>query len=119
MFKDNRYINAGQNEIYRYGKKAQELAKSCLEANEAGYFSIPCDCGKYWTLGTSDGKYGEFIKWHNVFFSVNRGGFAYAKAGTEKGEKFIEMVNDLIAKMDELNQERLNALKAKAEEEDE
>ena len=49
MFKDNRYINAGQNEIYRYGKKAQELAKSYLESNEAGYFSIPCDCGKYWT----------------------------------------------------------------------
>lgn len=78
-----------------------------------------CDCGKYWTLGTSDGKYGEFIKWHDVFFSVNKGGFAYAKAGTEKGDKFIEMVNDMIAKMDELNQERLMELEAKAEEEDE
>ena len=87
MYKDFRYINAGENEIYRYGKKAVEKASAFLEERN-GYYSFPVDGGKYWTIGTSNGKYGEFMKFGDVIFSVNKGGFAYAKAGTEKGEKF-------------------------------
>ena len=31
MYKDFRYINAGQNEFYRYGKKAQEYVKASMQ----------------------------------------------------------------------------------------
>ena len=34
MYKDFRYINAGENEIHRYGKKAQKRVKAFLEPNE-------------------------------------------------------------------------------------
>lgn len=68
MFKDNRYINAGQNEICRYGRKARERVEAFLEANDKGYYSFPVDGGKYWTIGTSDGKYGEFAKVGDTFF---------------------------------------------------
>lgn len=60
---------------------------------------IPADGGKYWTFGTSEGKFGEFAKWGDTFFSVNKGGFLWAKAGTEKGEKFVEMINDMLNQM--------------------
>lgn len=101
MFKDKRYINAGENEIYRYGRKAQERAAIALEPNDKGFYSIPVDGGKYWTIGTSNGKYGEFCKMGNTIFSVNKGGFAWAMAGTPKAEAFIEAVNNMIAKMQE------------------
>lgn len=104
MYKDYRYINAGQNEIYRYGHKAVERVQVFLEANENGYYSFPVDGGNYWTIGTSEGKYGEFIKHKDTIFSVNKGGFAYAKAGTEKGERFVEFLNDIIAEMNRLNE---------------
>ena len=87
MYKDFRYINAGTVEIYRYGNKAVEKVQSCLEANENGYYSISADGGKYWTIGTSQGKFGEFAKFKDTFFSVNKNGFVYAKKGTEKGDK--------------------------------
>lgn len=105
MYKNFRYINAGENEIYRYGHKAVERVAVCLKP-ENGYYSIAVDGGKYYTLGTSTGKYGEFIKWHDTFFSVNKGGFAYAKEGTEKGDKFVEFLNDMINKMNEINMSR-------------
>lgn len=106
MFKDNRYINAGTNEIYRYGHKAVDKASAYLEPNENGYFSFPVDGGKYWTMGTSEGKFGEFMKYKDIFFSVNRGGFAYAKVGTDKAEKFVEFVNAVIFEMNRLNSAR-------------
>lgn len=109
MFKDSRYINAGTNEIYRYGHKAIEKVQAHMEPNEAGYYSIPVDGGKYWTLGTSDGKFGEYMKAGNTFFSVNKAGNAWAKAGTEKGEKFVEMLKAMIANMNEMNAARLRA----------
>lgn len=59
MYKDYRYINAGQNEIYRYGHKAVEKVQACLTPNDQGWLSIPVDGGKYWTIGTSEGKYGR------------------------------------------------------------
>lgn len=101
MFKDYRYINAGENEFYRWGRKARERAAIALTPNEKGYYSIPADGGKYWTFGTSNGKYGEFARWNDTCFSVNRGGFLWAKAGTPKAEKFVEMVNELIEMMKE------------------
>lgn len=106
MYKDNRYINAGTNEIYRYGRKAVEKATAMLEPNAAGYISIPADGGKYWTIGTSDGKYGEFAKFGETCFSVNRAGNVWAKAGTEKGEKLIAAIKSMINWMNETNAAR-------------
>lgn len=109
MFKDYRYINAGTTEIYRYGHKAVEKVTACLEPHN-GYISIPADGGKYWTIGTSEGKYGEFANIDDTLFSVNKGGFVYAKAGTEKGDKLVEFLNAMIDEMHRLNKERLNNL---------
>ena len=110
MFKDFRYINAGENEIYRYGKKAIERVSYSLEPNKAGFYSICTDGGKYYTIGTSNGKYGEFAKVNGTIFSVNSAGMMYAKAGTEKGELFVKAIEAMIAEMKRLNKERLNAL---------
>lgn len=108
MFKDERYINAGTNEIYRYGHKAIEKASASLTPNNKGYYSIATDGGKYWTIGTSDGKYGEYAKMNGVCFSVNRAGFAYAKAGTEKADAFVAAIKGMIEKMNETNQSRFS-----------
>jgi hypothetical protein len=110
MFKNNEYFNAGRNEIHRYGKEARERAERSLTANEKGFYSIATDGGKFWTIGTSDGKYGEYANINGTFFSVNRGGFAWAKAGTEKGEAFVKAIESMIAKMNEMNEERIAAL---------
>lgn len=108
MYKNYRYINAGENEIHRYGKKARSKVELFLEPNENGFYSIPADGGNYWTIGTSEGKYGEFAKFKDTFFSVNRGGYVWAKVGTEKAEKFVEMVKDMLNKMIETNNARFD-----------
>lgn len=105
MFKDNRYINAGENEIYRYGHKAVEKVQACM-AEHNGFYSIPADGDKYWTIGTSNGKYGEFCNIEGTIFSVNSAGYAYAKVGTEKGERFIKALEAMIAFMKETNVSR-------------
>lgn len=110
MYKDYRYINAGTNEIYRYGHKAVEKVQAFLEPNEKGYYSFPTDGRKYWTIGTSEGRYGEFARINDTCFSVNRGGFMYAKAGTEKGEKFVEALEQMIEAMHQLNADRVAGL---------
>ena len=101
MFKDGRYINAGQNEFHRWGHKAIEKLEAAMIPNAAGYLSIPADGGKYWSFGTSTGKYGEFAKFGDMFFSVNKAGNIWAKEGTEKGEAFkaalAALVNDMRA----------------------
>lgn len=117
MYKDHRYINAGTNEFYKYGKKAQGYVEASLQANENGYYSIATDGGKYWTLGTSEGRYGEFCKIGETIFSVNKGGYAYAKAGTEKGEAFVKAINGLLNQMKKTNEERIANLANKEEEE--
>lgn len=109
MYKDYRYINAGINEIYRYGKKAQEYVKGAMVEHD-GYYSIATDGGKYWTIGTSEGKFGEFCKFRDTIFSVNRGGYAYAKVGTDKGDKFIEMLEQMLAEMIDKNNSRFDDL---------
>lgn len=106
MYKDFRYINAGENEIHRYGKKAQERVKAFLEPNEKGFYSIPVDGGKYYTIGTSNGKFGEFCKINGTCFSVNGGGFAWAKVGSEKAEKFVEAINAMVEEMEKINMSR-------------
>ena len=106
MYKDYRYINAGQNEFYRYGKKAQAYVKASMQPNEKGFYSIAADGGKYWTIGTSEGKYGEFAKFKDTFFSVNSAGYVLAKAGTEKAVKFIEMLERMLADMIETDNAR-------------
>lgn len=107
MFKDNRYINAGTNEIYRYGHKAVEKVQACLQPNENGFYSIPADGGKYWTIGTSDGKYGTYAKVAGNCFSVNKAGNMWAKAGTDKAEKFVAALNAMINEMNEINMSRV------------
>lgn len=107
MYKDSRYINAGTNEIYRYGRKAVERVQACFEEHN-GYISIPADGGRYWTLGTSEGKFGEFARLGNTCFSVNRGGYVYAKAGTDKGNALVEALKAMIEKMHELNNARFD-----------
>ena len=113
MFKDNRNIYAGTIEIYRFGHKAVEKAEKALEANEKGFYSIPVDGGKYWTIGTSEGKYGEYAKVCDTFFSVNKAGYMWAKAGTEKGKAFVKAVKAMIEYMNRLNNERIEALEEK------
>lgn len=112
MYKDYRYINAGTNEFYRYGKMAQAKVRGYLEPNDSGFYSIPADGGKYWTIGTSEGKFGEFAKFDEVFLSVNNAGNVWAKVGTEKADAFVRMINRLLSDMEAKNAER-------ADEEDE
>lgn len=119
MFRDNRFINAGQNEIYRYGHRAVEKVSEFLEPNKNGYYTFPTHGGRYWTMGTSEGKYGEFMKFGDTIFSVNKGGYAYAKAGTDKGEKFVNFLNAIIAEMHRLNKERIDYLTRNDVEEEE
>lgn len=119
MYKDYRYINAGENEIHRYGKKAQARIKAYLEPNENGFYSIPCDGGKYWTIGTSTGKYGEFARVGDDFISVNSVGFAYAKVGSKKEEVFFKLVNACLDSMIKANEERCRHLEDEEEEQDE
>lgn len=104
MYKDSRYINAGTNEYYRWGHKAVEKVEAAMKEHN-GYYSIPADGGKYWTFGTSEGKYGEFAKIEGTIFSVNKGGYVYAKADTEKGEKFVSAMRNLINTMNEKHRE--------------
>ena len=107
MYKDYRYINAGTNEIYRYGHKAIEKVSLALTPNDKGFYSIPADGGRYWTIGTSEGKYGEFAKFGDKFLSVNKGGFVWAKVGTEKADIFVSMINQMIADMKAANTARM------------
>ena len=118
MFKDNRYINAGTNEFYRYGHKAVEMLEACLEPNEKGYYSICTDGGKYYTIGTSEGRYGEYARFGDTCFSVNRGGFMWAKEGTPKAEAFIKAIRGMVEAMNKKNQERLAYLEALNEDEE-
>lgn len=106
MYKDYRYINAGTNEIYRWGKKAQERAAASLTPDEKGFYSIECDGGKYWTIGTSEGKFGEYAKFNDTFFSVKDCGIynsrIYVHKDSPKLAMFLEMVNLMIRDMQRL-----------------
>lgn len=104
MYKDFRYINAGENEFYRWGRKAQDKVKRYLTPNDNGFYSIPADGGKYWTIGTSTGRYGEFACFKGEYLSVNSIGRVWAKVGTDKERIFLAMVNDMLARMIEKRQ---------------
>lgn len=106
MYKDYRYINAGTNEFYRYGREAVARIKEALTPNAAGYYSIAADGGKYWTFGTSTGKFGEYAKFGDTFFSVNKAGRIWAKVGTDKADAFVTAMNKLIDVMNAKNAER-------------
>lgn len=116
MYKDYRFINAGVNEIYRYGHKAVDLVKSYLTPNESGFYSIPADGGRYYTIGTSEGKFGEFAKFNETFLSVNKAGYVWAKVGSPKAEAFISMINQMISDMNKANAERIANLQSDEEE---
>ena len=108
MFKyeDSRYYNAGENYIHRYGHKAQEKILKHMEPNEQGFYSIPADGGKYWSIGTSNGKYGEFAKFGDNFLSVNSSGNVWAKEGTPKAEVFKKMIVHMLEDMKKTNAAR-------------
>lgn len=112
---DGKRLYAGQNEFYKYGRKAQEALMSALNPNAQGFYNIPT-CTKYFAFGTSEGKYGDYAKWNGVFFSVNKGGYIYAKAGTEKGQAFVEMIEALLNEMCKTNEARLSAQNVTEEE---
>lgn len=99
MYKNYRYYNAGDNEFHRWGRKAQAKVEAYMTANEAGFYSIPADGGKYWTIGTSEGQYGAFAKFGDVILSVNRAGNVWAKVGTPKAKVFLEMCRKLVDDM--------------------
>lgn len=115
MYKDYRFVDAGENEIYRYGRKARERMTAYLEPNEKGFYSLPADGGKYYTIGTSEGKYGEFAKFEGKFLSVNSAGYVWAKAGTEKAETFKDMIKSMIATMEQTDAERIADIEASIE----
>lgn len=104
----NRYINAGTNEFYRYGKKAQERITRFLTPNEKGFYNMPADGGDYYTIGTSNGKYGEFAKFGDEFLSVNSNGNVWAKVGTRQAETFCRMIERLLFDMREQMKSRTN-----------
>ena len=106
MYKDFRYIYAGENEFYRYGRKARERMESYLTPNKNGFYSMPADGGKYYTIGTNKGRYGEFALFDGVRLPVNSYGFVWAKVGTEKAETFIKLVKGLIEAMMRRDEER-------------
>ena len=99
MYKDFRYVNAGTNEFHRWGGKAQEKVRKGLEPNSKGFLSIPADGGKYYTIGTSNGAYGEFAKFDGTFFSVNSAGYVWVKVGSAKEDAYRRMLNRLIEDM--------------------
>lgn len=107
MYNGYEYINAGDNRIQKYGKKARSFVESHLEPNEKGFYSIPAE-SKYMTIGTSEGRYGEYAKYRDTFLSVNRGGYVWAKVGTQKAEAFVEMLNEMLNKMKMYDEARLN-----------
>ncbi len=96
---------AGTNEIIKYGHKAREAVMSFMEPNEAGFYNLPLET-RAWNIGSSNGKYGEFCKMLDTCFPVNSRGYAYAKAGTEKGDKMVECLKAMLAKMEEMDDER-------------
>lgn len=98
--------------------RRRRKSPSISNQNEQGFYSIPADGGKYWTIGTSKGKFGEFAKFGDVFLSVNSAGRVWAKVGTPKAEAFIAMVNRMIEKMKETNAERIAYLDSLDEEEE-
>ena len=101
MFKidTNRYVNAGTNEIHRWGRKAQEKIKTHLMPNDNGFYTIPADGGRYWTIGTSNGKFGEYARFGDVYLSVNKSGNVWAKVGTPKADAFVKMVEGMLNSM--------------------
>ena len=112
MYKNDKTYFAGTNEVHRFGREARERVMRSLEPNEKGYYSIATDGGRFWTIGTSEGKYGEYAKMNNTCFSVNRYGFAYAKAGTPKADAFVDAVRGMLAVMENLEAERVARLGA-------
>lgn len=98
-------LYAGQNEFYRWGRKAIEKLKQRLTPNENGFYAIEADGGKYWAIGVSQGQYGYYAKYNGTFFSVNSLGHVWAKEGTPKAQAFVEMINNLIQQMKDYQRE--------------
>ncbi len=98
-----RYIPAGENELYRYGKEAQEKVRKHLKPNEAGFYTIKADGGKYWTFGTSEGERGEYARVYGVYFPVNSAGCLWARADKPQGEMFVKMINQMLKDMEKIS----------------
>lgn len=99
MYKNFRNIYAGQNEIYRFGKDTIAMVQESLTPNKEGYYTIATDGGEYWTIGTSIGPYGEYSRIGDTLFSVNKGGYMYAKKGSSKEDLFLKSIQNMIDAM--------------------
>ncbi len=99
--RDGQYLYAGRNEFYRWGKKAQSIVEACKKPNDNGFYNIPTSTN-YFAFGTSDGKYGDYAKWNDTFFSVNKAGYIWAKVGTPKADDFLKMLDNLLNDMREM-----------------
>lgn len=92
-------VRAGENYYYKWGREAREFLEAHKTSNANGFLSLPIET-KYYTIGTSEGKFGEFCKSNaGVIFSVNKAGFAYAKADGAKAEAFIAFINEFLDAM--------------------
>ncbi|MCD8371815.1 MAG: hypothetical protein LUD27_00745 [Clostridia bacterium] len=100
-------VFAGTNEFYCYGKNARERIARYLTPDEDGYYRMPVDGGKYYSVGTSTGMYGEYAKWNGTCFSVNSDGILYVKAETEKAKIFTLMLRHYINEMEIVDRKRL------------
>jgi len=105
MYKNFQILKAGDNRILRYSINGYIKLGQYMEVRN-GYVSIPVDGKGFWTIGTTRGKHGEFCIINGVHFSVNRAGFAYAKAGTEKAEKLVRAIQYLYEEMERLEEQK-------------
>lgn len=107
MYNGFRNIYSGTVVVKKYGKKAQAFIDACMEANDKGFYSIPVD-SKYVTIGTSEGRYGEYAKHDDTFFSVNSIGNMWARVDSAKEDAFLNFMKDIKAEMVAINEARLN-----------
>ena len=96
---NGRTLYAGHNEFYRWGGKAQSKIEAGRKVNSNGYYSIPVYGGKYYQIGTSEGKYGEYAKMGNTFFSVNSRGYRWCKKGSPKESAYLQGLRALLGQM--------------------
>lgn len=91
-------LPAGKYEFYRYGLSAQRYLQKSLIPNKLGFLSLKAD-SKFWKIGTSLGKYGEFAKIDGSYFPINNGGYLYAKVGSDKEIEFRKVIKSLLSSM--------------------
>ncbi len=106
---EDRIMEAGDNAFYCGEEKVVKYLERHLTERD-GYISVPVDGAYGYAIGSSEGKYGEYARIGGTCFSVNKGGYVFAKAGTEKGDKLVAALKGLIAAMRRQNGEDVEAV---------